>query len=150
MVRREMLLRYGEETYTAGYQVVTSLDSRSQQAADHSLRNGLLEFTRRRGYRGPIATFEFDPALLQIDMSEWPVDILQTLDQYAPGRLSIALVTAINDNNSADIVFKNGLFSTVPWSGLSWAKPYVACDKRHKSSSCQQAFEFKYHGSWRV
>ncbi len=125
MVRREMLLRYGEETYTAGYQVVTSLDSRSQQAADYSLRNGLLEFTRRRGYRGPIATFEFDPALLQIDMSEWPVDNLQTLDHYGPGRLSIALVTAINDNNSANIVFKNGVFSTVPWSGLSWAKSYV-------------------------
>ena len=52
MVRSEMLKRYGEETYTAGYQVVTSLDSRMQQAANYALRNGLLEFTRRRGYRG--------------------------------------------------------------------------------------------------
>ena len=125
MVRREMLSRYGEATYSAGYQVVTSLDSRSQRAADHALRNGLLEFTRRRGYKGPIINFEFDPALLAIDISEWPVDILQTLDQYAPGGLSVALVTAINDNNSADIIFKNGDSSTVPWSGLSWAKPNV-------------------------
>ena len=125
MVRAEMLLRYGEETYTAGYQVVTALDSRAQKAADYALRNGLLEFTRRRGYRGPITTFELPPDLLQIDMSEWPVDILQTLDQFAPGGLSVALVTSINDNNSAAIVFKNGVTRTVPWSGLSWAKPYI-------------------------
>ena len=125
MVRREMLSRYGEETYTAGFQVVTSLDSRAQRAADYALRNGLLEFTRRRGYRGPITNFELPPGLLQIDMSEWPAEILQTLDQYAPGGLSIALVTSVNDNNSADIVFKNGVSSTIPWSGLSWAKPNI-------------------------
>ena len=125
MVRAEMLSRYGEETYTAGYQVVTSLDSRAQKAADFALRNGLLEFTRRRGYAGPIATFELPLDLLRIDMSEWPVDILQTLDQFAPGGLSVALVTKINDNNSAEIVFKNGVTTTVPWSGVSWAKPFV-------------------------
>ena len=125
MVRREMLTRYGEETYTAGYQVVTSLDSRSQMAADYALRNGLLEFTRRRGYHGTITNFEMPENLIQIDMSEWPVAILQTLDQFAPGGLSIALVTKINDNNSADIIFKNGVLSTVPWRGISWAKPYV-------------------------
>ena len=125
MVRVEMLSRYGEETYTAGYQVVTSLDSRSQHAADYALRNGLLEFTRRRGYRGPITSFEFDPELLLIDMSEWPTEILQTLDQFAPGGLSVALVTKVNENNTADIVFKNGVSSTVPWSGMSWAKPFV-------------------------
>ena len=34
MVRREMLSRYGEATYTAGYQVVTTLDSRLQTAAN--------------------------------------------------------------------------------------------------------------------
>jgi penicillin-binding protein 1A len=125
MVRVEMLSRYGEETYTAGYQVVTSLDSRSQHAADYALRNGLLEFTRRRGYRGPITSFEFDPELLLIDMSEWPTEILQTLDQFAPDGLSVALVTKVNENNTADIVFKNGVSSNVPWSGMSWAKPFV-------------------------
>ena len=53
MVRRDMLNRYGGDAYTAGYQVVTTLDSRLQRAANYALRNGLLEYTRRRGYRGP-------------------------------------------------------------------------------------------------
>jgi penicillin-binding protein 1A len=51
MVRREMLARYGEATYAAGFEVVTTLDSTLQRAANYAVRNGLLEFTRRRGYR---------------------------------------------------------------------------------------------------
>ncbi len=125
MVRREMLSRYGEETYTAGYQVVTSLDSRLQKAADYSLRNGLLEFTRRRGYRGPITQFELTPELLQTDFTDWPIEILQALDQYAPGGLSLALVTRLGENNSAEMVFKNGESAILPWSGIKWAKPFI-------------------------
>ena len=125
MVRREMLLRYGEGTYTDGYQVVTSLDSRLQAAADYALRNGLLEFTRRRGYRGPITNFELTPGLFETGFSDWPEEILQTLDQYAPGGLSVALVAQINENNSADIIFKNGEAGVLPWSGISWAKSFI-------------------------
>jgi penicillin-binding protein 1A len=125
MVRREMLSRYGEGTYTDGYQVVTSLDSRLQAAAVYALRNGLLEFTRRRGYRPPTKSFELTPALLATPFAEWPEEILQTLDQYAPGGLSVALVTRLNENNSADIIFKNGEAGVLPWSGISWAKPFI-------------------------
>jgi penicillin-binding protein 1A len=76
MVRREMLDRYGEDTYRAGYVVVTTLDSRLQAAATYALRNGLLEFTRRRGYKGPIAQplaeLGVDPEILQAEYDEWP------------------------------------------------------------------------------
>ncbi|MEE8427659.1 MAG: transglycosylase domain-containing protein, partial [Woeseiaceae bacterium] len=125
MVRREMLTRYGEETYTAGFQVVTSLDSRLQRSANYALRNGLLEFTRRRGYRGAIGEIELTPELLEAPFSEWPVEIRQTLGQYAPGGLSVALVTAVNDDDSASIVLANGEQAIVPWAGISWAKPFI-------------------------
>ncbi|MEJ2297557.1 MAG: transglycosylase domain-containing protein, partial [Woeseiaceae bacterium] len=72
MVRSEMLERYGEGAYTDGYQVVTSLDSRLQKAANYALRNGLLEFTRRRGYRGPIENIELTEALFTTPFEEWP------------------------------------------------------------------------------
>jgi penicillin-binding protein 1A len=125
MVRREMLSRYGEETYTAGFQVVTSLDSRLQKSANYALRNGLLEFTRRRGYRGPVTTIELPPELPGLAIAEWPAETLEVLDQYAPGGLSVALVTRVNDNNSADIVFRDGTAATLPWRGISWAKPFI-------------------------
>ncbi|NCF80044.1 MAG: peptidase, partial [Proteobacteria bacterium] len=125
MVRREMLSRYGEDTYTAGYQVVTSLDSRLQRSGNYALRNGLLEFTRRRGYRGPVTTIELPPELPGLTIAEWPPETLETLDQYAPGGLSLALVVAVNENNSADIVFRDGSAATIPWHGLSWAKAFI-------------------------
>ena len=107
MARREMLSRYGEETYTAGFQVVTSLDSRLQKSANYALRNGLLEFTRRRGFRGPITTIELPPELPGLEIAEWPAETLEVLDQYAPGGLSVALVTKVNDNDTVDIVFRD-------------------------------------------
>ncbi len=125
MVRTNMLERYGESIYTAGYRVQTSLDSRLQRAANYSLRNGLLEFTRRRGYRGPHTQVELDEELLLLPVEEWPSGILAPLDQYAPGGLSLALVTAVTASNEADIVFADGAETTIPWAGIRWANPFI-------------------------
>ena len=125
MVRSEMLKRYGDETYTAGYQVVTSLDSRLQVAANYALRNGLLEFSRRRGYRGPITKLELGEELLATPFDDWPLEIREVLEQYAPGGLSVALVTAVAENNSASLLFRDGTTATLPWRGISWARPTV-------------------------
>ncbi len=125
MVRSEMLKRYGEETYTAGYQVVTALDSRLQKAANYSLRNGLLEFTRRRGYRGPISNVELGEDILAAPFEEWPIEIRELLEQYAPGGLSVGLVTALAEDNSASLIFRGGVTAELPWGGISWAKAYV-------------------------
>jgi len=126
MARREMLRRYGEATYTAGYQVVTTLDARLQNAANFALRNGLLEFTRRRGYRGPLDTVELTPEMLEAPFEEWPVEVRQILEQYVPGGLSIALVTETEEaSNDAFAITANGANLTIPWSGSAWAKPFI-------------------------
>jgi penicillin-binding protein 1A len=126
MVRREMLIRYGDATYAAGYRVMTTVDSRMQEGANYALRNGLLEFSRRRGYRGPIASLEIDPKLLQSSYEEWPEDLRISLQDYGnPGGLSVAVVTAVQDDNSASIVLQNGISAALPWRGISWAKPYI-------------------------
>lgn len=128
MVRREMLDRYGEEaTYSAGFEVVTTLDSTLQRAANYAVRNGLLEFTRRRGYRGPIATVELDPEILQDPYMEWPETVRRAFQDYGnPGGLSVALVTRLNEeNNSADIVLQNGTETKLEWHGISWARHFV-------------------------
>ncbi|MBU2676182.1 MAG: PBP1A family penicillin-binding protein [Gammaproteobacteria bacterium] len=125
MVRSEMLKRYGEDTYTAGYQVVTTLDSRLQTAANYALRNGLLEFTRRRGYRGPVMKLQLNDDMSTAPFEEWPDDVREILEQYAPGGLSVALVTSLSDNNSAGLVFSGGVRATLPWRGISWAKSFV-------------------------
>jgi penicillin-binding protein 1A len=125
MVRAEMLSRYGESIYTAGYRVQTSLDSRLQKAANYSLRNGLLEFTRRRGYRGSHDQVELDEDMLLLPIEEWPAETLAPLDQYVPGGLSLALVTAVTESNEASIVFADGDEATIPWAGIRWANPFI-------------------------
>jgi penicillin-binding protein 1A len=129
MVRREMLDRYGEATYAAGFEVVTTLDSTLQRAANYAVRNGLLEFTRRRGYRGPLATVELDPAILQGPYTNWPDDVKRALQDYGtPGGLSVALVTALNENKTANIVLQDGTTTILEWHGMKWARPFVSRD----------------------
>jgi penicillin-binding protein 1A len=126
MVRRDMLNRFGTDTYTAGYQVVTTLDSQLQKAANYALRNGLLEYTRRRGFRGPLPNEAFTAEDIAADYEDWPLAARQVLQQYVPGGQSIAIVTAINEvDNSAEIVLADGVRDIIPWSGLSWAKPFI-------------------------
>lgn len=126
MVRREMLSRYGEATYGAGFEVITTLDSTLQRAANYAVRNGLLEFTRRRGYRGPVATVELEPQVLEGPYDEWPDEVKRALQDYGnPGGLSVAMVTALHANDSADIVLQDGTTTTLEWFGMSWARPFI-------------------------
>jgi penicillin-binding protein 1A len=52
-VRQLIFSQYGEETYTRGLNVTTTLRSNEQQAAYRALRKGILDFERRQVYRGP-------------------------------------------------------------------------------------------------
>jgi penicillin-binding protein 1A len=55
MVRAQMFERFGEETYTRGLRVYTTLLSDHQRAAYLALRKGVIDYDRRHGYRGPEA-----------------------------------------------------------------------------------------------
>jgi penicillin-binding protein 1A len=58
MVRSEMEQRYGEEATTSGLSVYTTIDSVHQAAAAQAVQDGLLEYDRRHGWRGPEAHLE--------------------------------------------------------------------------------------------
>ena len=126
MVRRDMINRYGNAAQTDGYQVVTTLDSGLQKAANYALRNGLLEYTRRRGFFGAVANVALTDEELAMPLIEWPLAAQQLLQQYVPGGQSIAVVTSLDvEANSAAIVLPDGRQDEIPWAGLSWAKPFI-------------------------
>jgi penicillin-binding protein, 1A family len=58
MVRQVLYERYPADVYTRGFRVYTTLDSHDQNAAVAALRQGLLDYDRRHGYRGPEAYVE--------------------------------------------------------------------------------------------
>ncbi len=53
MARQLVFDRYGEDAYTRGYKVYTTIQKVDQEAAYAGLRKGVLEYERRHGYRGP-------------------------------------------------------------------------------------------------
>ena len=52
-VRQLVFSQYGDETYTRGLNVYTTLSSVDQTAAYKALRKGIMDFERRQIYRGP-------------------------------------------------------------------------------------------------
>ena len=52
-VRQLMFAQYGQETYTRGLNVYTTLQASEQNAAYQALRQGIMDYERRQVYRGP-------------------------------------------------------------------------------------------------
>lgn len=68
MVRNAALELYGEDAYSTGLKIYTTLDSRLQEAANSALRTGLVDYEIRHGYRGPVQHIKLSP---QAGEQEW-------------------------------------------------------------------------------
>ena len=53
MVRQEMIALHGGDVLNKGYRVTTTIDSQAQEAANIAVRDGLLLYDHRHGWRGP-------------------------------------------------------------------------------------------------
>ncbi len=115
MVRAELADKYGDELYSAGYEVRTAIDSRLQRAADWSLRAALLEYDRRHGWRGASGHAPRPPT----DARE----AAQMLEHFTPvGGLVPAVVESVAAK-SAVALGKDGRRYVLPWeTGLAWAR----------------------------
>ena len=118
MVRAEMVDRFGTAAYEDGYEVRTTIDTSLQQTADASVKQGLMTYDQRHGYRGPEAR------LGQIDLGD-PEQLAQALSNVdSVWELMPAIVTSVEDQ-SALVYIKNIGMHTLQWQdGLSDARPY--------------------------
>jgi len=123
MVRAAMVQRYGNDAYTQGYRVYTTVDAKRQAAANKSLRDALVAYDMRHGYRGPER--HVDP-LVDAAPAAWD-DLLGQI--HTVGGLKPAMVVQVDDQ-SVDAYLESGRMIRIPWSGLSWARPYV--DDNHR------------------
>src|SRR5450830_1767540 len=71
-VRQLMFAQYGDETYTRGLNVYTTLRAADQDVAYRALRRGIMDFERRQIYRGPeeFVTLPTDPQELEDAIDE--------------------------------------------------------------------------------
>ncbi|GLX78824.1 penicillin-binding protein 1A [Thalassotalea insulae] len=137
MAHQEMIERYGtEKAYTEGYKVFTTVTAKLQKAAQHSVINNLLAYSKRHGYRGPQQSLRTPQAAddQQVSVKELAplsqqeiIDALSQVIEYKP--LLAAVVTQVNEQ-SIEITLKNNTIASIPWSGLSWAREFINDDKQ--------------------
>lgn len=105
MARQMMYERYGEASYTEGLRVITTLRRADQEAANAAVRQGVLDYDRRHGYRGPEAHLAL-PADLTDDSLE---EALQDFDDVNGLKPALVLKTSAK----ALTVFVKGVGSQV-------------------------------------
>ncbi len=121
-VRRELVARYGEKAlYESGLAVRTSLDPRLQGIADHALRDALIAYDRRHGYRGPVTRIAAG--------GDWQKALAAT--QLPPGAADVgwelAVVLALPAQGAA-IGLADGSRGLIPYDELRWARRVLPDD----------------------
>jgi penicillin-binding protein 1A len=154
MVRAEMVERYGQEAYTSGYRVYTTLDTRLQRYASSAVRRNLLEYDRRHGYRGAEAHVELSPELLAVlpaikapvqdrpkgeaapvvEIKDLPEELVEPLramlnKRRVVGGLSPAIVLHLEEQAVSAMV-NSGDIIRIEWNGLKWARAFENENRR--------------------
>ena len=118
MARLELVQRFGAAAQNEGYKIYTTIEPVQQGAANEALRTGLLDYDRRHGWRGARATVSIpangDEAAFEELLEEQPVS----------GGVLPALVLEVQDK-SARVYARGSGIVTLPWEGISWARPKV-------------------------
>ncbi len=105
MVRSELIEKFGEHAIDSGYKVYTTINSERQAYAEQAVQDGLEAYDRRHGWRGAEA-------------HDKPLSSFSAFANTFP-----AEVIRVNQN-SFDALMQDGSTVTVPWSGMSWTRPY--------------------------
>ncbi len=127
-VRRELLEIYGEDKLMrGGLSVRTTLDPKLQVIARQALARGLIQFDRKRGYRGPLRRMEtggdWGPELARIripaDVAPWRLAVVLAV---TPEEARIGLQPRTLPNGAVEAAREEG---TIPLPLLKWARSYV-------------------------
>jgi len=122
MVRARTLDLLGPEAYTGGFEVLTTIDSRLQLAAQEAVETGLLEYDQRHGYRGAEAQVDVGPESGPADWDE-VLKPFTALAGLAPGLVIEA------DGEIALVYLKQGQTIALTMESMSWAAPFISRDR---------------------
>ena len=121
MARQAVYDRYQEETYTRGFKVYTTVRQLDQQAAYQSLRQGVMDYDQRRGYRGP----ESFVKLVKNDVSQEEILENALQDRHDSGDLYAAAVLTAN-SKSVHAYRRGGERIEITGEGLKFAQKFLS------------------------
>lgn len=123
MVRIEMLQRFGQNAYTDGFSVYTTLSAAKQQAANQAVRKGLIDYDQRHGFRGPIERIDIsNDDFSDPDFAKTITDKLKDIpiaDNY-----QAALITSL-DQDKAKALLKDQSEIHLDSNSVAWARPFI-------------------------
>ena len=113
LIRQQIIETFGEDyLYGGGLSVRTSLDTEAQLKADIALKEGLLSYDKRYGYRGVIKN---DPS------KDW-IDSLKKNE--LPYNFEFAKVSLVNDT-FAFLETSQNIKGKIKLSNLQWAREHI-------------------------
>ena len=116
MVRQEMVKRFGEEeAYTKGYKVFTTVLSKDQAEAQKAVRNNLIDYDMRHGWRGGAPLWKKGEAVWD---NERIVAFLKKLPDSEP---FIPAAVAALGKNGAELLLANNETMTLSSNAMRWA-----------------------------
>ena len=117
MVRQLMYIQYGDETYTRGLDVRTTLRTADQNTAYRALRRGIMDFERRQVYRGPekFVALPANPA----DLEETVDDVL---DEHPDNGDVMSAVVLEADTKKIKAMRAGGVLVEITGDGLKPAQ----------------------------
>ena len=116
MARQFMLNRFGERVYELGYKVTVTINSAHQVQADEALRNGLLNYDRRHGFRGPRGQLDPD--------AHTPESLDGVLLEYPKSRELIPAVVLKSEEQRITALTQDQETVDISWEHIKWAKAY--------------------------
>ena len=101
------------KVYNQGYNINTPINLELQKIATQSLRNGLVSYDRRKGWRGPIKNIKYS--------KDWYKNIEKKFKLEKSIDWQIVIVKKINQFNSI-IETENNLQGVINYKDISWTK----------------------------
>ena len=102
-----------EKVYNQGYNINTPINLNLQKIATQALRNGLIEYDRRKGWRGPINNINYS--------TDWFKKIDKKFKLEKSIEWQLAIVKKINQF-SAIIETEDNLEGKIEYKDISWTK----------------------------
>ena len=121
LVREQLEQMYGDSIYTDGFKVYTTIDSHLQHDANAAVRDGLLAYDQRHGYRGPSENLGI-PSVDNMESWEKTLSKIPTINSLEP-----AAVVEMT-KKTITVLRANGDITIIPWEGLSWARRQINAD----------------------
>lgn len=121
MARQTLYDKYGEDAYTDGYKVYTTVIRKDQEAATEAVRNNLIDYDTRHGYRGP-AEVLWKPTEAAWT-SEKIIEKLKKSPVYGPLMPAVVLSAT---GSEANVMLADGSKIDITMTGVRWARKFIS------------------------